>query len=270
MLDKYIHVESVKYHIVAGGTGDPLLLLHGFTGSATSWDAHIPVFAKRCTVIAVDLLGHGETDSPADHERYGIDSAARDINSILENLNLPLVHLLGYSMGGRLALYFALTYPQRVKSLILESAAPGIDSPQERAARIASDNALADRIEHDGIAVFVDEWEKLPLFTSQGNLPANILARQREIRLKQNTLGLANSLRGMGTGVQPPLWNRLEELKTPVLLITGALDQKFTAINQQMREKLLSTNHIVIPDAGHTPHLEQLSNFQQVVSKFIE
>jgi 2-succinyl-6-hydroxy-2,4-cyclohexadiene-1-carboxylate synthase len=264
-----LHVHGINYHIRIEGQGEPLVLLHGFTGSAASWDDSIAYFAQHYRVIAIDLLGHGDTDAPTSPERYTIQAAARDLDSIFQSLLIPNVYLLGYSMGGRLALYFALAYPQRIKSLILESASAGLETEQERAARIISDEMLASRLETNGIRQFVDYWENIPLFTSQQGLDAHTIAKQREIRLKQNPIGLAGSLRGIGTGKQPSLWGRLKEIKAPVLLITGALDIKFTTINHNMQAQIETATHITILKAGHTPHLEQPAEFHAKVSEFL-
>lgn len=270
MLGGIIHLNDVGYYVHVEGQGDPLVLLHGFTGSSASWDDSIAYFAKHYRVIVIDLLGHGASDAPASPERYSIQAAARDIDALLGHLLIPNVHLLGYSMGGRLALYFALAYPQRIKSLTLESASAGLMTEQERANRIASDEMLAASLEANGIRHFVDYWENIPLFVSQQGLDAHTIAKQRAIRLKQNPVGLAGSLRGMGTGMQPSLWGRLKEIKAPVLLVTGALDTKFTTINHNMQAQIEHGQHIIIPNAGHTPHLEQPETFHATVSEFLK
>src|SRR5664279_4181690 len=119
-------INDIHYHVETHGTGEPLsksptcLLLHGFTGSGANWQPHTEIFARQFTVITVDLLGHGQTDSPADPARYEIAHAAKDLIAIFDALDQEAINLLGYSMGGRLALYTALAYPARIKRLILE------------------------------------------------------------------------------------------------------------------------------------------------------
>ena len=211
-------VNNIDYHVESHGSGKPLVLLHGFTGSSANWAAQVGFLADHFRVVTVDLLGHGATNAPSDPARYAIERQAADILGILDALEVERAHLLGYSMGGRLALFTALTYPDRINHLILESASPGLRTDAERQARIASDRALADRIERDGIAAFADFWSNLPLFATQ---PPELRQRLHDQRLRNNPLGLANSLRGMGTGVQPSLWDRLGELTLPMLLIAG-------------------------------------------------
>lgn len=243
----------------------PLALLHGFTGSADSWRENMGYFSIDRRVRAVDLPGHGETSSPDEVEEY----TAENTVSALQHLLHGQQHLLGYSMGGRMALTYALTYPERVETLILESASPGIVDPVERIARIQSDSDLADRIERGGIEAFVNYWENIPLFSTQKRLPVETRQQVREQRLKNNPRGLANSLRGFGAGVMPPLWYELGELNMPILLIAGALDTKYVEIAHQMAARMKNARVEIIPDAGHTVHLEQPSQFRAVVNNFM-
>lgn len=262
-------INGPRYHYTLSGDGPPLVLLHGFTGSVENWDTHITAFAERFRVLAVDLPGHGQTDSPADVTRYHMQHTARDLIALFEQVGAAPAHLLGYSMGGRLALYLALTYPAHVQSLILESASPGLATLSERDARIRQDELLAARIEREGIEAFVSFWESIPLFGSQQALPEEVRQRLRDQRLKNNAQGLANSLRGMGTGAQPALWDRLAELKMPALLLAGALDTKFVHIAQQMHAQLPDARLAIIPDAGHTLHLEAPDVFRAQVLGFL-
>lgn len=235
----------------------PLVLLHGFTGSGANWQSVLPMLSAARPVITIDLLGHGQTDAPHDPARYSMAASAQDVVDLLAQIAPGPFDLLGYSMGGRLALYIAVTYPHLINKLILESASPGLATAAERAARIQSDEALAARIEEDGIPAFVDYWERIPLFASQAQLPAAPRQRLHDQRLQNRPYGLANSLRGMGTGAQPSLWDQLPSLTVPTLLITGDDDTKFCAIAQQMATLLPNARHETIADAGHTIHLEQ-------------
>ncbi len=250
-------------------TDATIVLLHGFTGSGANWAEHTARFqAAGLRVLAPDLPGHG-ANLPTAPDDYTIKSAAAQIAGLLEREETGPVHLLGYSMGGRLALYFALHYPGKVRSLILESASPGLATPEERAARKASDDALADRIEREGIPAFVAFWESISLWKSQEKLPAEARLWLHENRLRNDPRGLAESLRRMGTGVQPSLWERLGELAMPVLLMAGAEDEKFVTINRQMAVAIPHARLRIVHGAGHTIHLEQPEHFRQEVSGFI-
>ncbi len=248
-----------------------LVLLHGFTGSATGWHQHIDYFARHGVhVAALDMLGHGNSDAPTDAQRYSIEHCRADILAAMQTLNIAPAStiLLGYSMGGRIALYSALS--GYFRALILESASPGIEDHFERLQRRNSDEALAQRIEREGIAAFVDYWENIPLFASQQRLPVSLQQALHAQRLRNRVEGLAGSLRGVGTGVQPSLWDALATLTLPTLLLAGRLDQKFTAIAQRMQQLLPDAHLRLVENAGHTIHLEQPAIFQQHVLTFCE
>jgi len=265
-----IRVNGMTYHVETAGDGPPLLLLHGFTGSADAWRPLLPAFARRYTTVAVDLPGHGRTDAPADPKRYRTEAAADDLCRMMDRLSIGRAAVLGYSMGGRLALSLAMLAPERVAALVLESASPGLATDGERKARAEQDEALARRIERDGIEAFVDDWENLPLFASVKRLPAEVRDRLRRVRLANRPHGLAASLRGMGTGVQPSWWDRLPDLALPVQLITGELDGKFCGIAERMMAALPDARLAVVPDAGHLVHVEKPELFATIVMNFLE
>lgn len=270
MTHEIIQINGVHYFVAAAGHGEPLVLLHGFTGSSVSWTTQTAVFSPHFRTIAIDLLGHGRTASPADPNRCRMEQAADDVIAILDELKATPAHLLGYSMGGRLALYLAVNYPEWFRSLVLESASPGLETAVARVERQEQDDALADWIEANGIEALVDRWEQLPLWASQAQLPPETRQALREQRLQNNPTGLANSLRGMGTGVQPSLWPHLNDLQLPTLLITGALDKKFVEIGEQMAETIPSAQLKVVREAGHTVNLEQTAVFNREVIQFLK
>jgi 2-succinyl-6-hydroxy-2,4-cyclohexadiene-1-carboxylate synthase len=256
-------------HAEEAGAGPPILLLHGFTGSVDEWAELTPRLAPLRRVVAIDLIGHGRSPAPADVAAYTMGRCAADLLDVMDGLGADQFDLLGYSMGGRAALHLAAAAPGRVRSLVLESASPGLADPAERAARAASDDALADRIEAEGVGWFADHWGNIPLFASQAALPAAARAALRERRLRNSPAGLAGSLRGMGTGRQEPLWQRLGKLTMPALLITGELDGKFVAVNEQMAARMPRAEHISVPGAGHTVHLERPRAFADLVVGFL-
>jgi 2-succinyl-6-hydroxy-2,4-cyclohexadiene-1-carboxylate synthase len=259
-------IQNITTTVHEWGSGEPLLLLHGFTGDGGSFCTRLPHLANRYRLIAPDLLGHGATDSPADPAPYRMESAIAHLSALLDRMGIGSCAVLGYSMGGRLALGFSVYHPTRVSALILESSSAGLATPSERQARIMSDEALATRIITGGIANFVDEWEALPLWHTQS--PA-IKRDLRESRLKNNPLGLANSLRGMGTGAQPYLGDKLGELPMPVLLITGTGDEKFTQIAHTLAQKIPHATHTIIPHAGHAVHLDAPEAYQTAIMTFL-
>jgi 2-succinyl-6-hydroxy-2,4-cyclohexadiene-1-carboxylate synthase len=188
-----------------------------------------------------------------------------DLTDLLDALAIPTAIWAGYSMGGRLALGGGVLAPRYVSGLILESASPGIAEPLERQARRSSDARLADRIESEGIERFVAEWESLTLFASQSSLPATVRMAQRERRLSNQPTALAACLRGLGTGMQPSLWEALPHLQEPVLLIAGSEDAKFVDLNRRMSEAMPASRLAVVPGAGHNVHLERPAEWLELV-----
>ncbi len=264
-----ISVRRLAMHVLVEGSGPALLLLHGFTGSAETWRPFLPALARRHRVIVPDLIGHGRTAAPDDAARYRMDECVADLLALLDRLGVEDFAVLGYSMGGRVALHLALAAGERARGLVLESASPGILDPGERLARLRSDEALAEFIEREGIAAFVERWESQPLFASQRSLPAEVRARLLAERLEQRPRGLANSLRGMGAEAMEPVWNRLGELRLPALVLAGELDGKYVAIARAIGEHLPQARVAVVSGAGHAVHLEQPAQFLEHVTAFL-
>lgn len=177
--------------------------------------------------------------------------------------------LIGYSMGGRIALHVASRRPDLVSRLVLESASPGLPSERERAMRIASDTELAERILTDGIEAFVDMWEGLPIFASRKRLAPPVKAALRARSLRNDPRSLAAALQGFGTGTLPSLWEHLPRIEVPTLLIAGELDAKFVAIGERMSALLPNGRLVVVPGAGHTVHLERPDAWGVAVAEFL-
>jgi len=263
-------VNNATYHYTDQGSGQPVILLHGFMGSILNWDTITPILERHNRVIAIDILGHGRSASPANFRRYSIEETASDIAALLETLNAKSINLVGYSMGARVALYFALANPHFMNKLVLESGSPGLETQIEQSSRIASDHQLARWLLENGMAAFVERWEQLPLFASQARLPAEAQAKQKAQRLQNDPIGLANSLRGMGTGSQPSLWEKLNKLTAPTLLIAGDLDPKYCAIAARLAQILPQATLQIVPDAGHNVHLEKQKAYLQLVQNFLK
>ncbi len=265
-----LDIRGVTYHTETQGDltrERAVVLLHGFSGSSTDWDEITPkIRAMGRVVVTIDLAGHGRTQSPADPARYTMPETVRDLDAIAARLGVHEADWVGYSMGGRVALNFALEHPARVRSLTLESASAGIEDARARNRRRESDNALAERIEERGVEWFADYWGTLPLFETQWELPPATLAALRERRLANLPAGLSGSLRGMGQGAHEYVGGRLGNLRCDVLLLAGSRDPKYVEVARRLAGQIPGSACVIIPEAGHTVHLESPEAFAQALA----
>lgn len=261
--------SGIAYPVWQAGVGAPLLLLHGFTGSHETWRYLVDRFSGSHRVTTLDLPGHGKSVLPATRH-WSFTTVINDLAWIIESLPGGAADVLGYSMGGRLALALAVTHPGRVNRLVLESASPGIAGELERKDRQKADEQLVGRVLREGLEAFVAYWEQLPMWESQATLPNSVREQQRRIRLGHTACGLAASLRATGTGAQPSYWESLASLKTPTMLIAGELDHKFAQIAASMHQAVPDAQLWIVPNAGHAVHLEQPDHYVQVVSQFLD
>ena len=207
----------------------------------------IRALGPRYRALAPDLRGHG---TASDRRPVSFDAVLTDLDALVA----PGALLAGYSMGGRIALAYALARPDRIARLVLLGASPGLQDSAERAQRRAADNALAKRLEQIGVPAFARAWAAQPLFADQ---PPGVVATAHEDRLRHTPAGLAAALRGLGTGTMEPLWDRLGELRIPVTAAAGERDTKFLALAQRMVKAIPGARFAAIAGAGHAAQLEQ-------------
>jgi len=221
---------------------ETVVLLHGFAGTGRVWD---PVVARldgeRYRPLAPDLRGHG---TAATRRPVSFAGCVEDVLGLVAH---PFT-LVGYSMGGRLALLTALAAPERIERLILVATTAGIEDAAERERRRAGDEALAAQIEHATIEDFVVRWTAQPLFAGT---PPEAAARWRADMLENEPAALAAALRGIGTGAMQPLWDRLGELRMPATVLAGGRDAKFRALGQRLADGLPSGRLVIVEGAGH-------------------
>jgi 2-succinyl-6-hydroxy-2,4-cyclohexadiene-1-carboxylate synthase len=216
------------------GQAPAILALHGFTGSGRDFAPIADPLERQ--IAAPDLEGHGP-DIPTDPDAYTMARVTAGLEATMNELELGRVPVLGYSMGGRTALQFALAAPERV--------------------------------EGNGVHDFADWWEQLPILASQDRIAEPWRTAMRQRRRRQSGPGLASSLRGMGTGAMKSVWARLVELDIPTLLLTGEHDLKFTALAQEMLGLLPQASHVVLRRAGHCAHLERPDEAAAQIQAFL-
>jgi 2-succinyl-6-hydroxy-2,4-cyclohexadiene-1-carboxylate synthase len=247
----------------------PLVLLHGFTQTRQSWRLTAAELRDRYRVLAPDLPGHGAAAArPASFAACTAYLRALAVErpdataTASAGTARARFALCGYSMGGRIALHAALALGDRVDRLVLLGASPGLADPAERSARRAADEALAARIEAIGVEAFAREWGAQALFADQ---PERVAAAAFADRLRNTPAGLAAALRGLGTGVMEPLWDRLGELAMPVTLVVGERDEKFRGIAERMARAMRDARVVVVPGTGHAVQLERPAAVAQAI-----
>lgn len=243
------------------------VLLHGFTGSSAAWGDEVVdgLAGAGLAPVLVDLPGHGRNAGGADSASFTLEATL----ALVADAGAWPTDLIGYSMGARVALHYAAAHPDRVRRLVLESGSPGLATEAERTARRQADGERAARIVDDGIGPFVNAWEAQPLFAARRGLSDEVRQRQRALRLCNDPGSLAAALAGLGTGALPSLWDELPRIAVPTLLLVGALDDKFASIAERMAALMPDARRVVVPDAGHTVHLERPSAWLGAVTSFL-
>jgi 2-succinyl-6-hydroxy-2,4-cyclohexadiene-1-carboxylate synthase len=237
-----------------GRPGDPLLLLHGFTGSPTSWAAVVERLPATWTVLRPWLPGHGPGGWPVALADF--DEVVDALAAAAANVAAGPWHVAGYSLGGRLALRLAIRHPGLVGRLVSIGARPGLRTETERAARGDSDGRLAAILREQGIGAFVAAWEGLPLFRTQSRLGPELLAAQRAARLAHSAEGLARALEVLGAAAMPDCWPALPSLPMPVDLVAGELDESYRAVTVAMASSIPTARVTIVPGCGHNVVLE--------------
>ena len=261
------------HFIQAGEKSKPaVLFLHGFLGSARDWCDVITLFSDEHWCLAVDLPGHGKTVVNRSEEAYQMENCANGLVDFLDSLDIGKCDIVAYSMGGRLSLYMAVNFSHRFERVVLESASPGLKTKQERQDRRAHDKILAERLETGSLKKFLKEWYDRPLFATlkqDKKRFTRLMADRRENNKSSSATGPATSLRMMGAGAQPSLWDQLHKIQARLLLIVGEKDDKFKRIAAEMAPKCPKVSVSVVDGAGHNVHWEKTEEYARLVKDFL-
>lgn len=256
-----IYIGEHHYGVTVMGTGKPLVCFHGFSESGSTWDG-IEVQGYR--LIRIDSMGHGRSARPMELQPYTLPQMLRDLHRVIYTIAGERYALMGYSMGARLALLYALEYSEEVTHLALESGSVGIEDRVARQDRYVADQALAERIRAHDIMWFSETWAKLEIFKTQQGLPTKVEQQIRGRRLLNSPHALAFTLEGSGQGSMPYVGHRLSELTMPVCYISGELDAKYTAIGA----RYFGDVHRIVSQVGHNVHVEAPEAYGQILEQF--
>ena len=257
-----INIGERHYGVSIVGEGKSLVCFHGFSESGSTWDG-IEVPGYR--LIRIDSMGHGRSARPMELQPYTLPQMLRDLHKVIYAVAGESYALMGYSMGARLVLLYALEYPEEVTHLVLESGSAGIENEGERQDRYIADQALAERIRAHDIAWFSETWAKLEIFKTQQGLSAKVQQQIQQRRLLNSPHALAFTLVGSGQGSMPYVGHRLGELTMPICYISGELDAKYTAIGA----RYFGDAHRIVPQVGHNVHVEAPEVYQQMLKEFL-
>lgn len=243
-----------------------LCFLHGFMGSTAEWAPIVEALETEAFCLMVDLPGHGRSvDRPA--YEYTMEGATQALADVLDEVGIDRASMIGYSMGGRVALYFSVHHPARVERLVLESASPGLKTEEARAERRALDAERAECIQQD-LPGFLQDWYRKPLFASLAH--HRLVETMVERRQDNDPEELARVLEGLGPGRQPSLWGELETVRASALVMTGALDEKYEAITGETAQELPKARRVLVPEAGHNVHAERPQAYLAELCRFLD
>ena len=276
-----VQIDNYRFtYFCKGDLSHPaILFLHGFMGDRTEFELTIADISKQFYCVAINLPAHGETDvikqmtdQIADQDDYyTIQSTANLVIKFLDFLRIEQCFLVGYSMGGRLALYLTIYFPQYFHKVVLESASAGLRTAAEKSNRLAKDQKLATELEHlkhHDFRLFLENWYQQSIFASLRSHPN--FPQMLEKRLNNSPAQLAKSLRNLSIGMQPSLWEKLSENEVPLLLLVGELDLKFVQINQQMQQLCKLSQLEIVPNCGHNIHFENPNLFIEKIQSFFK
>jgi 2-succinyl-6-hydroxy-2,4-cyclohexadiene-1-carboxylate synthase len=262
--------ETLSIRASGPDDGPALVFLHGFMGRKEDWVEVVSLLDDTFRCFCVDLPFHGESRSI----QAGFDETIALILRRLDGLWRRRIGLVGYSMGGRIALQLALHHAERVTRCVIESGSPGLMLTGARETRCEQDDAMA--LELEGIAPgdqgafedFLHRWYRADLWASLREDPARLEALIATRGAHNDPAALAGALRALGTGRQPSQWAALSSAQTPMLYVAGERDGKFRHIAAEMYAHTPSLKIATVANCGHNVHLEKPGEYAAVIRDF--
>ena len=247
----------------------PVVFLHGFMGAGADWLPIAELCVNHFFCLMPDLPGHGHNTQLPFSQPLDFDGVVEGLQVFLQYLQLDRIGLVGYSLGGRIALYAATKFPEKIGALVLESCQAGIADEQMRRDRAEADDRRAETLLAQGMESFVEHWYELDLFYTLKSQP-RLLTEIKEKRKKNDPRWVAKIIQELSPGRQPPLWEKLGALPMPVMLIAGGLDSKYAELAATMGRQMPEAVVEIIPGVGHNVHLENPGQFGKVVTGFLQ
>jgi pimeloyl-ACP methyl ester carboxylesterase len=263
----FVFIDNAQLYYETAGQGIPLVMIHAGVADSRQWNNEFAFFARNYQVVRYDLRGYGKSE-PVEGEFNHMDDLVAVLNAL--GLDEPAV-LMGCSMGGGLAMDFALTYPSRVRALIMVGSGPsGLELDVPAPTKFAE----AEKAFEAGDLDLVCEIETQIWFDGMGRAPEQVNQEMRKLAYEMNHQALAHEAKQLGKrlpNTQSPAFDRLSDLKVPVLVIVGAHDTPYIlAAADYMTERIPSAQKVKMEDAAHLPNMDQPDEFQTVVTNFME
>jgi pimeloyl-ACP methyl ester carboxylesterase len=261
-------VNGTTLYYEVQGSGSPLVLIHGFACGLRMWDPQVAALAPRHRVLTYDARGHGWSEAPEASTAYSQALSVEDLRGLLLHLGIARAAIGGLSMGGGIALNFALAHPEVVSALVVADTGAGSDDPEAWAAQAL---ALADVLDRGGIEAFADAAMANPLFAryaAQGPEAARFI---RSCLMTHRARGLAHTAREV-LAKRPTLYSlepALRALRVPTLLIVGELDDPCVAVHRFLGDTIPGAQHVVLPGVGHLTNLEAADAFNTALRTFL-
>ena len=257
------------YYECHGDSGEPLVLVHGYTGDSTDWEFQVAEFSRDCRVLVMDLRGHGRSEAPPDRSAYTIPLMAADVEALVDEVGFGKYHLVGHSMGGGIVEEIALHSQDRLLSLTLEDTGPILAVPGNTQMKEWNDKQIA-LAENEGMAVVAAQHREGSLSATLGlHVPAELIEKSIQRLAKMSVDGF------VGATLAGPKWegivDRASAISTPTLIIYGALDvQPIIMASQWLAQLIPNTEVVTIPDAGHSPQWEQPELYNKALRRHLE
>ena len=256
-----------RLHRWEGNQAAPkLICLHGFLGSGADFEIIADHFPNHPTLIAPDLPDYSHKTAGA----YSWEACLNALDKLVikESKEAACV-LVAYSMGGCIALQYAVAEGSKLAGLVLIGATAGMASEEARRKRIQDDLKRAAILREQSLDAFLDGWYQQGVIQSQENIPEPYLSHMRGRRRSNQIDALAEALTSLGTGSMHPAWDYLNKINIPTLLVTGANDSKFQDIACKMKQGIPNAQQVSIDDAGHACCFEQAQAFAHLLKTFL-
>lgn len=258
----------LNHTFAPNGHAPAVLYLHGFLGCGDDWSELVNRLGRGFSHLTVDLPGHRMPAYSLPLEHYSMPGCAELIVSLLDHIRIERCHLVGYSMGGRLALYLLTHYADRFLSAVIESATAGLRTEAERYARLHQEQTWITRLREHPLDEFLNGWYAQPLFYTIDRTSARF-EQMMWRRRQHNPEVLALSLQNMGTGAMSSLWELLPDIQAGILFVVGEKDAKYCALAHKMANLCPCAKIAIIANAGHNTHFERPDEYCSVVTQFL-